>query len=358
MAWSNTGSIRGPQGPQGPTGATGAAGAAGATGATGAAGATGPAGSTGATGAAGPTGAGGPAGQGVFPLAGSGLAAASGDVLSFGVSSMISSGTAAFARVLIPAGVGITGLAVAVRDNGTYSTSAVPNQLAVYDDTGVQLGIAATDTTMFTTKGWFTKALPSPIAAAATDRYVYIGFIIGGYTNVSPAYPNVASGTDRPEIYALGPSVTKRRAIALTGLTALPASFDPTSYGTATMFIPLVGVTGARVDATQVPPVTTLTEASPIATDASAAQSFRVALTAARTLAAPTNPGDALTRIWEVSAAAQQTLTLTTGSSGAFELAAGMSASVTIPAGKVLFMAARYNATRARWAVLAQKTLA
>ena len=71
MAWTSTGTIRGPEGPQGPAGPsgttgpagpTGAAGPQGAAGAVGAQGAAGPAGADGATGPAGPTGPTGPQG--------------------------------------------------------------------------------------------------------------------------------------------------------------------------------------------------------------------------------------------------------------------------------------------------------
>lgn len=98
----------------------------------------------------------------------------------------------------------------------------------------------------------------------------------------------------------------------------------------------------------------TLTDAATITTDASTGRHFRVSLAGDRTLGVPTNPADAQRVLWEITASgAQRAITLTTGSSGAFELTAGLSAANTIPSGKVAFLAAIYSAPRARWTALA-----
>jgi hypothetical protein len=103
---------------------------------------------------------------------------------------------------------------------------------------------------------------------------------------------------------------------------------------------------------------TTLTDAATIATDASLGRHFRVTLAADRTLGAPTNPTDAQRALWEITASgAQRTITLTTGSSGAFELTAGISAATAIASGKTAFIVAIYNSGRARWSVVSYRVL-
>jgi hypothetical protein len=103
---------------------------------------------------------------------------------------------------------------------------------------------------------------------------------------------------------------------------------------------------------------TTLTDAATIATDASLGRHFRVSIGADRTLGAPTNPTDAQRTLWEITASgAQRVITLATGSSGSFELTAGISASTAIASGKTAFIAAVYNSSRARWSVLSYRVL-
>jgi hypothetical protein len=97
-----------------------------------------------------------------------------------------------------------------------------------------------------------------------------------------------------------------------------------------------------------------LTDAATIATDASLGVRFRVSLGADRTLGVPTNPFDGQLATWEALASgAQRILTLTTGSTGSFELTTGITAANTIASGKTLFVAAVYSLTRTRWSVLA-----
>ncbi|MEV4576027.1 hypothetical protein AB0K16_22555 [Nonomuraea jabiensis] len=179
---------------------------------------------------------------GAFPLSGYGLVAASGDPAAFlGANSNIPSGQTYFARVWVRAGVPITNLWVAVRTAGVYTTSAVPNQLAIYDNSGNQTGITANNNNLFTSAGWRGGALITPIPAQSTGRFCYIGLIPGG---VSAAL-TVAfhSGTDNNQVAWFNTPVTggNRRCMWNSGQTALPSSFDPATYGNATTFLPLVG---------------------------------------------------------------------------------------------------------------------
>jgi hypothetical protein len=111
-----------------------------------------------------------------------------------------------------------------------------------------------------------------------------------------------------------------------------------------------------RVTALESAGIVTLTDGASIATDASAGKHFRVTVAGDRTLAAPTNAADGMHRIWEITAsAADRSLTLTTGSSGSFELTTNITSPITITNSKTLFLGATYNATRSRWTVLASK---
>jgi hypothetical protein len=107
------------------------------------------------------------------------------------------------------------------------------------------------------------------------------------------------------------------------------------------------------------PTVVTLTDGATVNTDAAAGALFRLAAAGDRTLAAPTNPADGMTRQWEITASgAQRTITLATGATGAFVLTAGTSASYTIASSKILYLIARYDSTQTRWVVLGQRVLA
>lgn len=186
------------------------------------------------------SGGGGSAGQdNVFPLSAYGLIGVSGDPNEFQNQSGVAGNTVFMARVWIPAGNAISKLAAAVRTGGTYSTSATPNQIAIYDDTGVQLGITADDSTLWATAGWAVRTITT-IASQGTGRFVYIGYIVGGFTGVSMPFPMGANDSNAPWLGQNINNSGNRRAFYLSG-SALPASFNPASAGTNTGYIPLVG---------------------------------------------------------------------------------------------------------------------
>jgi hypothetical protein len=111
-----------------------------------------------------------------------------------------------------------------------------------------------------------------------------------------------------------------------------------------------------RVTALESAGIATLTDGASISTDASAGKHFRVTVAGDRTLAAPTNATDGMHRIWEITAStADRSLTLTTGSSGSFELTTNITSPITITNSKTLFLGAIYNTSRSRWTVLALK---
>jgi len=186
------------------------------------------------------SGGGGSAGQdNVFPLSAYGLLAASGDPNEFQNQSGVSANTVFMARVWIPASTAISKLCAAVRTGGTYSTSATPNQIAIYDDTGTQIGITADDSTLWATAGWAVRTITT-IASQGTGRFVYIGYIVGGYTGVSMPFPMGANDSNAPWLGQNINNSGNRRAFYLSG-SALPASFNPATAGTNTGYVPLVG---------------------------------------------------------------------------------------------------------------------
>lgn len=190
-----------------------------------------------------PSGGGGSGGGPVYPLSAYGLLAASGNPENFLFGSGASNNTIFASRLEIPAGVTITSLWAAVRAGGTYASSANPNRIGVYTDDGVQLGVTADDNTLWTAAGWRGGPLVGgPIAAQGADRMVYILLIFGGMTGVVMPYPSSANDANSPWFNS-GVGVTRRRAMyAGAGGGGLPATFDPTSYGTPTTYLSLVGV--------------------------------------------------------------------------------------------------------------------
>lgn len=177
----------------------------------------------------------------VYPLSGYGLLAASGDPMEFMGNGGALSNTITFARVWIPANVTITKLWCAVRNGGTYTTSATPNQIAVYTDAGVLVSATPNDNTLWTAAGWRGGTLPTPIASQGTGRFIYIATIYGGMANLTIPYPQGAN--DANGVWFSTPPIgTNRRGFYIEGQTALPASFNPATAGIASPFITLVGV--------------------------------------------------------------------------------------------------------------------
>ena len=180
------------------------------------------------------------AGGATFPLSGYGLLTASDDPLLFQNSSALASGTVFGARCWVPANTALSTLVAAIRTGGTYSTSTVPNQLGIYDDTGVQLHASPNDNNLWNVAGWTSGGITA-VPAQATGRFVYILYILGGFTGVNVPYALGANDSNAPYMGLGVTNAGNRRAFYLNGQTALPVSFNPTTVGTNTGFVPLVG---------------------------------------------------------------------------------------------------------------------
>lgn len=134
-------------------------------------------------------------------------------------------------RIYVPAGKAINSINFAVKTIGALP-GAIPSGVALYSDSGVQLS-SVTNTAFFTSTGWKTATLPSPIAAQATSKFYWVG-IISGFLTLASLY----STADNPWN---GPS-THRRNISVAGANALPTSFNPATYGSIEDVLPMIAL--------------------------------------------------------------------------------------------------------------------
>ncbi len=162
----------------------------------------------------------------------------------------------------------------------------------------------------------------------------------------------------------LGVSHNADGTLKSTAVTSLLPAASDTAAGIvelATIAETLTGtdttraVTPAGVDAALIVgagPVT-LTTGSTVNTDVSLSNYFRVSITGAITLAAPTNPTDGQRAIWEItSTSGNRVVTMTTGSAGAFKFGSDFTNIPTVNVNTTTFIGAVYRASSQRWHIL------
>jgi hypothetical protein len=178
----------------------------------------------------------------IFPISGYGLIAASGDPIDFQNPGNVS-GVLWPTRIWVPAGKAITNLWCAVHIAGTWDGTSTPNQIGVYDDNGNQLGATVNDSTLWTAIGWRGGAISGgPIAAQTTGRFVYLMPCVRGISGMYWQFPSGANDNNAASV-GIGPTGGNRRGMYATSTSSgLPATFNPTSYGTNTGYVPLVGI--------------------------------------------------------------------------------------------------------------------
>jgi hypothetical protein len=96
---------------------------------------------------------------------------------------------------------------------------------------------------MWATAGWCGAAVAGgPIAAQGAGRFVYLGASPKGQGGAFAMQFASTSGSSFPA-FQTGPGLTHRRSFNLSAGagTGFPASFDPTSYATASAFLPVMG---------------------------------------------------------------------------------------------------------------------
>ena len=176
----------------------------------------------------------------IFPLAGHGLLAASGNPEAFNISSGYGSGVF-IGRVWIPAGVAITAVWLAVAAGGTYGSGS-PNQLGVWADAGgAPIKTTADDNTLLAAAGWRGGNLSGgAIASQGSGRFVYIGVVASSWSGVS--LPYAPAGSNSSWLNGVPGGGTSNRRAMFAFDSTLPGALDPTSYG-ATSFLPLFGAT-------------------------------------------------------------------------------------------------------------------
>lgn len=139
--------------------------------------------------------------------------------------------------IRLPAGKAITSVTTYIQVVGSGSPGNPGFQgFAVYDSSGTRVGVTTSDNTLFTSTGWRSKALTSPVAATSSDRWMYLGML----SNL-PTGPTVRSSSDFGNAAFLN-SGTQRRAFSNPSLTATPSSFTPSSYGNSDSILTLMGV--------------------------------------------------------------------------------------------------------------------
>jgi hypothetical protein len=180
-----------------------------------------------------------PLGDSAYPAAGYGLVAMTENPGACNGLGSIGTGYVWLTRIWVSPFTRFSKIALVVATGDTYTPSAVPNQLGWYTDDGVLQDVTPDDSTLWSTSNsWYVGTLSTPVPAQSTGRFIYIATLTGGYSNVSHLY---VAGANHDVITTIVGS-PKRRCMYANGKTALPPSFDPTSYGTATGYIPLMGL--------------------------------------------------------------------------------------------------------------------
>lgn len=177
----------------------------------------------------------------IFPIAHYGLVSASGDPLVFMTESSLGNDGAFYTRLWIPANKSFTKLWAAVRVAGVSDDATSGNRLALFDGEGVLVDTTASNTALWTSTGWVGGPLQGgTIASQTTGRFVYVGIFCRGMTT-SPRLAFVDIANDFASMQT-GPGTSKRRNMFASGTTSVPSSFDPSSHGSPTGFVPLLGI--------------------------------------------------------------------------------------------------------------------
>lgn len=178
---------------------------------------------------------------GVYPLSAYGFFTATAAIESFTQQSTLGTGFF-FGRIFVPAGKAIAGIGTVITTAGTVGAGG-ENSFAVYTDAGVLVQQTTTNNNLWTTTGWVTQTFGTPIASQGSDRYVYASAVVTGYTALPNAMYAVFGSTSGAAMSGgYGLSATAGRRAFYNGGSSWPASFDPTTYGTLSNYLPLVAL--------------------------------------------------------------------------------------------------------------------
>lgn len=175
----------------------------------------------------------------MYPPSADGLISAAGELSDFKDNSAL--GTPAWiARVFIPAGSPITTAWTAIHAAGTVGAGG-ENSFAVYTDAGVFVASTPTDDNLWTVTGPRSKSFSTPIPAQTSDRYVYMGIRVTGYSG-APSFSFFTSSASAGLLDGGFGSGKRRSIIANSGSTWV-GSFDPATYGALSVgYMPFLAV--------------------------------------------------------------------------------------------------------------------
>jgi hypothetical protein len=172
-----------------------------------------------------------------YPISAYGFFTASANLTDFNGSSTI--GALFFARIFVPAGKTINAVATIVTAPSTFTGSS-GNCFCIYDDSGTLVATTPVDDTLWAATGWRIGEFSTPIAAQPSDRFVYASpFIIGYSGNPSIVYSTVGN---QELFYGGYNKPNHRRAFYINSAPSVPNSFDPTSYGNNSSYLPLIAL--------------------------------------------------------------------------------------------------------------------
>lgn len=141
-------------------------------------------------------------------------------------------------RVWIPAGNAISTVSAYVTSAGVLGTPGSNNGFALYDDDGASIGSIPNYDSFWTTTGWVTATLTTPLAAQSTGRFIYVA-CLGSGNSPSPTFLS-AQQTGSSALGGLGLNATKRHNL-YNGVSSFPASFNPNTYASSSEYVPVIG---------------------------------------------------------------------------------------------------------------------
>lgn len=176
---------------------------------------------------------------GSYPASGYGMVAITADPLLVQHASF-SSGALFIVRMWIPYGAPVRFVGVGI-DTAPTGAPANQNGVTIYSDDGQTQLATIIDPNFWNVSGpgwqWGTLS-----ASVAGGRFVRVAILINGWSGASLFYHNVDRGGSADTVINGGRDSSQRRVSFNNGVNTFPATFAPTSYGTSTEYLPLIGL--------------------------------------------------------------------------------------------------------------------
>lgn len=144
-------------------------------------------------------------------------------------------------RIMVRAGVAFSKMTMPIRSTGTFTPgSGKPNQLIWWDDNGVLQQVTPDDDHMWETADWYVANLPANNVAQSTDRWIYVGASINGYSG-GTCYSLTKANDSGAIPFSHAPGSTKRFGFYAGGVTT-HGNINVNTIGTLTSFVPYIGL--------------------------------------------------------------------------------------------------------------------